>query len=129
MIRAPKLKPTSVSGLSPGSWSMSQASWHPAGPVRAAFTRTSRSNPPARSDGEVAEADLETVTYTNDTIELAQLIRDEIFLAMPMVIDCTLSTSGQCADYDTKLEVAPPAAEPSGRLFEALKNVKLAPKD
>lgn len=89
------------------------------------------SEPHAQKDGEVAEEDMEVSTYRDDTIDLSQMLRDEIFLSLPMYPDCTHSVSGRCPDYDDKLKVdpVPEEDEPGGTLFHALKGLKLNKPD
>lgn len=84
------------------------------------------SEPAADPDGEVSESDMEITTYRDDQLELGQVIRDEIFLNLPMYPDCSVSVTGRCADYDNKLvNDAAEEGQPGGKLFEALKHIKL----
>src|SRR5690606_26076790 len=85
---------------------------------------------PADAAGEVSESGMEGAVYRNAQVELSQVIRDEIFLNLPMYPDCTASVEGRCADYDQKLQLASPSEEaPPGKLFEAPKNIKLGKPD
>jgi uncharacterized protein len=55
------------------------------------------------SEAEVAEGDLETSYYTDDRIDLNELMREQFYLALPMKPLCKESCRGLCPQCGTNL--------------------------
>ena len=59
--------------------------------------------PPAASDGEVADDDMGVGMYEGEEIDLAGLVRDEVFLELPMNLVCVDSCAGLCPQCGANL--------------------------
>ena len=57
----------------------------------------------SEADREVEEDDLETSYYTDDEIDLSQLMREQFYLALPMKPLCREDCKGLCAQCGTNL--------------------------
>ncbi len=55
------------------------------------------------SEAELADEDLETSYYTDDQIDLNELIREQLYLALPMKPLCQELCSGLCPQCGTNL--------------------------
>lgn len=79
--------------------------------------------PEAGPDGELGADDLGVSTYDHKEIDLTGIVRDEIFLEMPMNPVCEGKAAETCVS-------AAPAPEPEGPKsdprWDALKNIKLS---
>ena len=62
-------------------------------------------NVPGQSD-EVEDEDLSEAFYRDDVIDLAQLIEEQFYLALPMKPLCQADCKGLCANCGTNLNVA-----------------------
>ena len=74
-------------------------------PIDAAFDQRYLPSSAASSeaDREVEEDDLETSYYTDDEIDLSQLMREQFYLALPMKPLCREDCKGLCAQCGTNL--------------------------
>lgn len=82
--------------------------------------------PPASTDGEVAEEDLGVATYQDKEIDLSGIVHDEVLLELPMNPVCKQDCAGLCPTCgqnlnDGKCECAPP----SDPRWDALSRLKL----
>jgi len=80
----------------------------------------------AGEEREVAEEDLETSFYTDDQIDLNQLLREQFYLALPMKPLCTEGCRGLCPQCGTNLnsgscDCAPAWEDPRLAPLKALK--------
>ena len=57
----------------------------------------------AEAESEVEEEDLETGYYTDDQIDLNELLREQFYLALPMKPLCQEGCKGLCAQCGTNL--------------------------
>jgi uncharacterized protein len=57
----------------------------------------------SEAESEVEEDDLETSYYTDDEIDLSQLMREQFYLALPMKPLCREDCKGLCAQCGTNL--------------------------
>ena len=62
-----------------------------------------RSEASTDQDSEVAEEDLETSYYTDDEIDLGELMREQFYLALPMKPLCSEDCKGLCPQCGTNL--------------------------
>jgi uncharacterized protein len=62
---------------------------------------------------EVGEDDLETAFYDNDQIDLAQLLREQFYLALPMKPLCASACQGLCPECGANRNVAPCGCQPT----------------
>ena len=60
----------------------------------------------AEGEREVEEDDLTTAFYENDAIDLGQLMREQIYLSLPMKPLCSVGCKGLCPVCGTNLNVA-----------------------
>lgn len=84
----------------------------------------------AETEVELNESDIDSATYTGESIDLAPIIRDHLVLAAPYAPLCREECAGLCARCGADLNAGPcgcPAREPDHR-WAALKNLKL-PQD
>jgi uncharacterized protein len=58
---------------------------------------------PAEADREVGEAELDTAFYQDGVIDLRQLVREQVFLLLPMKPLCRESCAGLCPVCGTNL--------------------------
>jgi uncharacterized protein len=74
-------------------------------PVDAAFDLryVPRSENKGEGEREVEEDDVSTAFYENDTIDLRQLMREQIYLSLPMKPLCREDCQGLCAVCGTNL--------------------------
>ncbi|MEL6543509.1 MAG: DUF177 domain-containing protein, partial [Myxococcota bacterium] len=76
------------------------------------------SEPQAGPDGELGAEDMGVATYTDGEVDLTSLVRDEIFLEMPMNPTCDFNDPRDCdhfmanlGKYDKELQVGENAPE------------------
>jgi uncharacterized protein len=74
-------------------------------PVEAAFDVQYQPSTeiPAEAEREVREADLDTAFYREGVIDLRELVREQLYLLLPMKPLCTESCAGLCAVCGTNL--------------------------
>jgi uncharacterized protein len=74
-------------------------------PVEAAFDVQYRpaTEIPGEADREVGEQDLDTAFYQNGVIDLRELVREQLYLLLPMKPLCTESCAGLCPLCGTNL--------------------------
>lgn len=91
------------------------------------------SEPQPGPDGELAEADMGVATYDEGEIDLTALVRDEIFLEMPMNPTCDFVDPRDCdhfmanlGKYERELQVGDdePAEKPVDPRWAALGRIK-----
>ena len=80
----------------------------------------------SEADREVEEDDLETSYYTDDEIDLSQLMREQFYLALPMKPLCREDCKGLCAQCGTNLntgtcDCAPVWEDPRLAALKAIK--------
>jgi uncharacterized protein len=80
----------------------------------------------SEADREVEEDDLETSYYTDDEIDLSQLMREQFYLALPMKPLCREDCEGLCAQCGTNLntgtcDCAPVWEDPRLAALKAIK--------
>lgn len=63
--------------------------------------------PPAASDGELSQEDVGVATYRDRVIDLQALVRDEIFLEMPMSPVCSAEDMDACERFMADVEQHP----------------------
>ena len=85
------------------------------------------SEPPAAPDGELQERDMGVATHDGQTVELGALLRDEIFLELPMSPLCRENCAGLCArcGVDLNQEQCSCELSPSNEAWSALRDIKL----
>lgn len=109
-------------------------------PVEIGFTHTldvvlfpAGSEPSAGNDGELDGADVGVATYDDGVVDLSALVRDEIFLEMPMTPTCESADPRDCEHFmanlgplEKELEVGEPVPDekPVDPRWAALKNLK-----
>lgn len=86
--------------------------------------------PEAAPDGELTEEDLGVGTYAGEEIDLVGLVRDEVFLELPMNPVCSYAKAEECPNYRRNVgeqPLAEPAADegPDPR-WAALSRIKLS---
>jgi uncharacterized protein len=83
--------------------------------------------PAAKSDGEVAEDDLGVSSYEHQEIDLESVVREAVFLDLPMNPVCQESCKGLCATCGINLNRATCdcAVQPGITPWEALKQLKI----
>ncbi len=82
--------------------------------------------PDAGSDGEVEEADMGIATYEGQEIDLADIVRDEVFLQLPMTPVCRKTCAGLCDNCGANRNEGPCGCPGSVDLrWSALRDVKL----
>ncbi len=59
--------------------------------------------PKAGADGELGEEDIGVATYRDDVIDLHDMVRDEIFLEMPMTPTCKHADPRDCVHFVNNL--------------------------
>jgi len=59
--------------------------------------------PPAPGEREILEEDFASAVYQNDEIDLGQLIRERLYLALPMKPLCAEDCRGLCPECGTNL--------------------------
>ncbi|MEO1173853.1 MAG: DUF177 domain-containing protein [Myxococcota bacterium] len=76
------------------------------------------SEPAAGTDGELDGADIGVATYEDGVVDLSALVRDEIFLEMPMTPTCENADPRDCEHFmanlgplEAELEVGEPTPE------------------
>ena len=82
--------------------------------------------PSAGNDGEIDEADMGIATYEDNEIDLSDIVRDEVFLQLPMTPLCRKSCAGLCDNCGVNLNDG--ACDCPGALdlrWSALRDVKL----
>lgn len=67
----------------------------------------------AEDDREVGEDDLETSYYRDDEIDLAELMREQFYLALPMKPLCVPECKGLCPQCGTNLNAGTCACAPA----------------
>jgi uncharacterized protein len=74
-------------------------------PIDAAFDQRYLPSSEASGDAEreIEEDDLETSYYTEDQIDLSELMREQFYLALPMKPLCREDCNGLCAQCGTNL--------------------------
>jgi len=83
--------------------------------------------PPAAPDGELQAEDMGIATYTQDEIDLARVVHDEVFLQLPMNPLCSESCAGLCASCGASLNEGPCGCEPPAESrWSAFSDVKLS---
>jgi len=80
----------------------------------------------SEAEREVEEDDLETSYYTDDQIDLSQLMREQFYLALPMKPLCQDDCKGLCAQCGTNLntgtcECAPVWEDPRLAALKAIR--------
>jgi len=84
--------------------------------------------PPAGSDGELSQEDLGVGTYHNKEIDLSQVVRDEVFLELPMSPICKETCAGLCPQCGTnRNEQQCSCAPESDARWSALEHVEVDP--
>lgn len=82
--------------------------------------------PPAAQSGEVAEEDMGVATYDDDEIDLTSVVRDEVFLELPMSPVCSESCRGLCPSCGINLNQNTCQCQPvRDDRWAALRNIKL----
>jgi uncharacterized protein len=85
----------------------------------------SGAEPAAGPEGELQSDDMGVATYDEETIELAGLVRDEVFLELPMSPVCAESCAGLCPRCGTNLNetrcACAPEADPRWQALAGLK--------
>ena len=84
--------------------------------------------PPAANDGELRQEDMGVSTYEEGIVDLASVIRDEVFLELPMSPLCSESCAGLCPSCGTNRNQASCACEQTPREdspWKALSHIKL----
>lgn len=82
--------------------------------------------PQAGADGEIADDDTGVSTYENREIDLTSLVRDEVFLELPMRALCTPDCRGLCATCGKNLNEGDCGCEPQmDERWGALQRIKL----
>ncbi len=87
---------------------------------------------PAESEPEAAEIEVteelaDLATYENDEVDIEELLREELLLALPMAALCSEGCKGLCPTCGKNLNEGPCACEPAPKdeRFSALRNLKL----
>ena len=80
----------------------------------------------SEAESEVGEDDLETSYYSDDQIDLSELMREQFYLALPMKPLCTEDCKGLCAQCGTNLntgtcDCAPVWEDPRLAALKAIK--------
>jgi uncharacterized protein len=65
------------------------------------------SEPEAGPDGELAEEDLGVATYDGKTVDLTAIVRDEVFLEMPMNPICHYAAAEECPNFQRNVGNVP----------------------
>jgi uncharacterized protein len=83
--------------------------------------------PEQGSELEVTEELADLATYENDEVDLEEMIREELLLALPMAAVCAESCKGLCPTCGKNLNEGPCTCEPAPKddRWGALKNLKL----
>lgn len=82
--------------------------------------------PQASSDGEIQDEDAGVSTYENREIDLTSMVRDEVFLELPMRALCTPDCRGLCAACGKNLNEGDCGCEPQmDERWGALQRIKL----
>ena len=82
--------------------------------------------PDSGTDGEVDEADMGIATYDGQEIDLTDIVRDEVFLQLPMTPVCRKSCAGLCDNCGANRNDGPCGCPESLDLrWAALRDVKL----
>ncbi len=88
------------------------------------------SEPMAGDDGELSADDLGVTTYEGKQIDLTAIVRDEVFLEMPMNPVCAFAEARQCPNYQKvagSVEMPPEEPKPgTDPRWAALKSIKLS---
>lgn len=85
------------------------------------------SEPEANADGELDDADMGVATYEGDEIELRSIVRDEVFLELPMNPACSTECVGLCSKCGANLNKTACTCEPaSDDRWGALRSIKLS---
>ena len=80
----------------------------------------------AAEDGEIEEADIGIATYEGQEIDLADIVRDEVFLQLPMTPVCRKTGAGLCGSCGANRNDGPCGCPESLDLrWVALRDVKL----
>lgn len=86
--------------------------------------------PAIGAEGELDEEDLGVATYSNKEIDLTGIVRDEIFLEMPMNPICAVADPKDCPNYqkvgavmEMPVDAPKPGEDPR---WAALKGIKLS---
>jgi uncharacterized protein len=82
--------------------------------------------PKASAEGEVTEEDVGISVYQDREIDLRHLVRDEVFLEMPMQVLCTPACAGLCTTCGADQNAgACSCAPPIDIRLSALRRIKL----
>jgi uncharacterized protein len=83
--------------------------------------------PPAAEDGELSDDDVGISTYDNREIDLARVVRDEVFLELPMQALCSEDCHGLCASCGKNLNEGACGCAPhaTDERWSALARIKL----
>jgi uncharacterized protein len=83
--------------------------------------------PEAGGEIEVTEELADLSTYENDEVDLEEMLREELLLALPMTALCTEACKGLCPTCGKNLNEGPCTCEPAPKddRWAALKNLKL----
>ncbi|MEZ4271630.1 MAG: DUF177 domain-containing protein [Myxococcota bacterium] len=85
--------------------------------------------PAAKPDGELDSDDTGVATYEGQLIELGDLLRDEVFLELPMNPVCRTDCAGLCARCGADLNHGVCDCPPTGKQrLSAFANLKLDPQ-
>jgi uncharacterized protein len=83
--------------------------------------------PQAETSGEIADDDMGVSTYDGIEIDLGNLVRDEVFLALPMIPLCREDCRGLCPTCGENLNVKPCGCRPGeDHPMAALMQIKLS---
>ncbi len=66
-----------------------------------------RSTAPARPEREVEDDDFSTAYYDDEVIDLGQLMREQLYLSLPMKPLCSEGCRGMCPQCGSNLNVGP----------------------
>ncbi len=82
--------------------------------------------PQPLEDGEIADDDVGVSVYADRHIDLSHVVRDEVFLEMPMRTLCTPDCAGLCPQCGANLNEAPCPCRPQIDIrLSALADIKL----
>ena len=88
------------------------------------------SEPMGGEDGELSADDLGVTTYEGKQIDLTAIVRDEVFLEMPMNPVCAFAEARECPNYQKvagSVEMPPEEPKPgTDPRWAALKSIKLS---